>query len=166
MCHCHVCLDSKIPVQFYFTILHNISRCMFIPPVWAFKSMLLSQFPMNSSVNISMSSFVLVVLFLHLSLPLSHTIYFWEKRVICISLLWLNWFLVPAPELQRTCHLFLSLTTHSLSTFLKTCVQCSRFSIQIVLVTFFHPFSFCEYLYTSWLRQNNENSAINKKMNW
>ena len=83
------------------------------------------------------------------SLLLSHTIYILEKLVVCLSLLMIEWFLVPAPELQIMCPLSLSSKTHSLSTFLKTRMQCSWFSLQIVLITFrhvkssfFHPFSF------------------------
>ena len=65
------------------------------------------------------------------------------------SLLWLNCFLVPAPELQTTFPLSHSSKTPSLFTFLKTRVQYFWFSLQIVLVTylhaksyFLHPFSF------------------------
>ena len=60
VCYCHVCLHSKIPVQFYFIILHDTSRCMLIPPVWTFQSMLPAQFLMYSSGDIvDMSSFAL-----------------------------------------------------------------------------------------------------------
>ena len=55
MCHFHVCLYSKILVQFYFIILHDFSRCMLISPV--FQSMVLAHFPMYSSGNILLYCF-------------------------------------------------------------------------------------------------------------
>ena len=58
VCLSRVCLDSKIPVQFYFIIPHCY-MCVFIPPVRAFQFMLLAQLPMYSSGNDVMSSFAL-----------------------------------------------------------------------------------------------------------
>ena len=140
MCHCHVCMDSKIRT---ILLLH--------PPrhqqVYAHTTYL--SFPVQSCfLHNSQCIYILFWQHCHvffcasawgnykrciLSLLLSHIIYIWEKPFVCLSLLWLHWFLGHLPELQITCPL-------SLSFF--------HFPKTLQIVTFLSSlFLFCEFLW-------------------
>ena len=109
--HCHVCLDSKIPVQFYFIILHDIIVCSY------HLSELSSPCFLHNSQRTLLATLSCLLLYCFcgsLGQPLTrcmmvtsfvpHNLHLGEM-VVCLSLLWLNCFLVPAPQLQITCPL-------------------------------------------------------------